>query len=50
MAWMQHGLQTSPTRYVVSMEDKMAAEAFGRATNYGCDGTPQKSLQRSVLR
>ena len=42
MAWMEHGLQTSPTRYVVSMEEKMAAGAFGRATNYGCDGTPKK--------
>ena len=23
--------------YVLSMEDKMAAGAFGRARNYGCD-------------
>ena len=35
MAWMEHGLQTSLRRYALSMEDKMAAEAFGRATNYG---------------
>ena len=34
MAWTEHGLQI----YDVSMEDKMAVEAFGRARNYGLDG------------
>ena len=38
MAWMEHGLQISLKRYVLSMEDKMAAGAFGCARNYGCDG------------
>ena len=28
-AWMEHGLQISLKRYELSMEDKMAAEAFG---------------------
>ena len=31
MAWTEYGLQISLKRYVLSMEDKMAAEAFGRA-------------------
>ena len=35
MAWMEHGLQISLKSYALSMEDKMAAGAFGRATNYG---------------
>ena len=35
MAWMDHGLKISLERYALSMEDKMAAEAFGRARNYG---------------
>ena len=33
MAWTEHGLQI----YDVSMEDKMAVEAFGRASNYGLE-------------
>ena len=37
MAWMEHGLQISLERYALSMEDKMAAGAFGRATNYGLE-------------
>ena len=32
---MEHGLQISLKRYALSMKDKMAAGAFGRATNYG---------------
>ena len=38
MAWMGHGLQIlliSLNRYALSMGDKMAVGAFGRATNYG---------------
>ena len=35
MAWMEHGLQILLKRYTFSIEDKMAAGAFGRATNYG---------------
>ena len=35
MAWMERGLQVSLKRYALSMEDKMAAGGFGRATNYG---------------
>ena len=35
MAWMEQGAQISLKRYAFSMEDKMAAGAFGRATNYG---------------
>ena len=31
-----------------SMEDKMAAGAFGRATNYGCDG-PSMGWERSAI-
>ena len=34
-AWMQHGLQISLNRHVLPMEEKMAAGAFGRATNCG---------------
>ena len=33
MAWMKHGLQISLKRYALSMEDKLAAGVFGRATN-----------------
>ena len=33
-AWMEHGLQIPLKRYALSMEDKMAAGTFGRATNY----------------
>ena len=29
MAWMEHGLQISLQRLVLSREDEMAAEAFG---------------------
>ena len=36
MAWLENGLQMSIKRYALSFdEDKMAAGAFGRATNYG---------------
>ena len=35
MAWMEHGLQISLKTYALSMEDKMAAGAFGRAANCG---------------
>ena len=35
MVWMENGLQISLKRYALSMEDKMAAGAFGRAMNYG---------------
>ena len=35
IAWMEHILQISLKRYALSMEDKMAAGAFGRAKNYG---------------
>ena len=38
MAWMEHGLQISLKRYALSVEDKMAAGAFGRARNYGRGG------------
>ena len=31
---MERGLQISLKRYALSMEDKMAAGDFGRATNY----------------
>ena len=31
MARMEHGLQISLKRYALSMEDKIADEAFGRA-------------------
>ena len=34
MTWLKDGLQISLNRYALSMEDKLAAEAFGRATNY----------------
>ena len=37
MASMEHGLQTSLTRYALSMKDKMVAGAFGHAMNYGRD-------------
>ena len=33
---IKHELQISLKRYVLSMEDTMAAEALGRARNYGC--------------
>ena len=39
MAWMEHRdymyMQISLKRFTLSMEDKMAAGAFGRARNYG---------------
>ena len=35
VTWMEHGLQISPKRYALSMEDKMATGAFERARNYG---------------
>ena len=35
IAWMEHGLQISLKTYALSMEDKMAAGAFGRAANCG---------------
>ena len=35
IARMERGLQISLKRYALSMEDKMAAGAFGLATNYG---------------
>ena len=38
MAWMEQVLQISLKRYTLSMGDKMAA-GFGRARNYGCDGS-----------
>ena len=38
MAWMEHG------HIIQKMEDEMAAEAFGRATNCGRDGLVLKSL------
>ena len=44
MAWMEHGLQISLKRYALSMEDKMAAGALGRATNYGRGG-PSVSIK-----
>ena len=34
VSWMEHGLLK---RYALSMKDKMAARAFGRARNYGWD-------------
>ena len=34
MAQIEHGLQMSFKRYALSMEHKIAAGAFGRATNY----------------
>ena len=34
MAWMEHGLLKT---YALSMEDKMAARAFGHARDYGRD-------------
>ena len=34
MAWLEHGLQMSPKRYALLMEDRMAAGAFGRAMNF----------------
>ena len=37
MAWMESDYK-SLKRYALSMEDKMAAGAFGRAKNYGRDG------------
>ena len=39
IAWNKHqiGLQISLKRYALSMEDKMAAAAFRRATSYGWD-------------
>ena len=38
MAWIKHGLQMSLKRYALSMEDKLEAGPFGRATNYEWDG------------
>ena len=38
VAWMEHGLQMSLKRYALSMVNKMAAGAFGRAMNYGLGG------------
>ena len=38
MVWMQHASQISLKRYALSMEDKMAAGALGRARSYGRDG------------
>ena len=35
MAWMENGLLKT---YALSIEDKLAAGAFGRDGNYGCDG------------
>ena len=35
MTWIYIGLQTLLKTYVLVMGDKMAAGAFGRATNYG---------------
>ena len=35
MAWMEHGVLEANA---LSMEDKMAAGAFGSARNYGRDG------------
>ena len=34
MTWLKDGLQMSLKRYALSMEDKLAAGAFERATNY----------------
>ena len=36
MAWMEAGYSLLK-RYILSMEDKMAAGAFGRARDCGCD-------------
>ena len=59
MTRMEHGLQTSLKTYALLMGDKMAAGAFGLATNYGQDGTfnlfqaecirPGKSLTRNGI-
>ena len=38
MAWMERGLQISLKRYALSMEDTMAAEAFGCDRNSRWDG------------
>ena len=35
MAWMERELQVSLKDHTLSMEHKMAAGAFGRATYYG---------------
>ena len=34
MAWLEHGLQMSPKRYALLMEDRMAAGAFGHTMNF----------------
>ena len=39
MAWIEQGLLKQPKGYALSMEDKMAAGAFGRATIYGGEGS-----------
>ena len=47
-----HELQISLKRYALSMEDKMAAGAFGHATNYGRDTPfkyPTKTSKTTVL-
>ena len=39
MAWMEHGSQISLKRNALSMEDKMAAGSFVRATYYRWEGS-----------
>ena len=34
IAWMEYGLRIPLKRYALSMENKMAVEAVGRAKNY----------------
>ena len=48
MAWMEHGLQISLKSFALSMEDKMAAGAIGRATNYGWDAPVEISKMIEV--
>ena len=52
MALMEHGLQILLKRYELSIEDKMAAGAFGCATNYGWNAIsypePANSLRRML--
>ena len=43
MAWMETDYSK---RYALSMEDKMATGAFGRARNYGCGGTFKYKMKR----
>ena len=44
MAWMEHGLQISLKRFVLSTEDKMVAGAFGCTTKFMSGTAPLSTI------